>query len=58
MKWFRCAIGLHNYNIYCEEKVYNIRAEVVGTNYVLQCQNCGKIQVKFISNMIEEIKRY
>lgn len=58
MQWFRCAIRLHDFSIHSEEKVHNFRGEEVGNNYILQCKNCGNIHVKFVSNIIEEIRRY
>ena len=58
IQWFRCAIGLHKNDIHSKEKVFNVRNEEVGTNYILRCENCGRIHSKFISIMIEEIRRY
>lgn len=57
-QWLRCFIGLHKKNVHSIEVVTNVRGEEVGKNLVGICENCGHVSTKFISNKIEEIKRY
>jgi hypothetical protein len=57
-QWFRCFFGMHKTTVLSEVKVTNVRGEEVGKNYVSVCENCGHISSKFISNKIEELRRY
>ena len=57
-QWFRCFLGIHKKKIQSTETVTNVRNEEVGKNIVCVCDNCGHVSSKFISNKIEEIRRY
>lgn len=56
-QWFGCLLKVHKYDVISKDAVTNFRNEEVGTNYVQQCINCGRIKTKFVSNKIEEITR-
>jgi hypothetical protein len=45
--WFRCFFGLHQYRV---KAVYDVISgtEIIGRNYVLQCNNCGKLKTHFV----------
>ena len=57
-QWFRCFLGIHKKKIQSTETVTNVRNEEVGKNFISVCENCGHVSFKFISNKIEEIRRY
>lgn len=58
LQWFRCFLGIHKKKIESTETVTNVRNEEVGRNFISVCENCGHVSSKFISNKIEEIRRY
>lgn len=47
-QWLRCFFGLHKYGVFKEIEVSDKRGNIVGTNIVSRCSNCGKIKVKFV----------
>ena len=57
-QWFRCFLGIHKKKIQSIQVVTNVRNEEVGRTFISVCENCGQVSSKFISNKIEEIRRY
>lgn len=41
----KCIIGLHKYEVYKEEPIFNIRKEIIGKAIISRCSICGKIHV-------------
>lgn len=40
---FKCAIGLHKYEVLEKKDVKNPYGAIVGTTIISRCTNCGKI---------------
>ena len=40
---FKCAIGLHKYEVLEKKDVKNPYGAIVGTTIISRCNNCGKI---------------
>ena len=45
---FKCAIGMHKFEIYKEQPVMNVRNEEIGVAIVSRCSNCGKIIIEIV----------
>lgn len=45
MAEFKCLIGLHNYKVYKEDKITDVRGNEVGKVIISTCENCGKVKV-------------
>ena len=43
-KKLSCAFGLHQFEVYKEEKLSDIRGNVIGKVIINRCSNCGKIK--------------
>ena len=56
-QWIRCFLTLHKRQLYKEEPVTNFKNEIVGKNIISRCENCGKINVKYVANKLEDIKQ-
>jgi uncharacterized Zn finger protein len=41
---FKCAIGLHKYEVLENKEIKNPYGVVVGTTIISRCTNCGKIK--------------
>ena len=41
---FKCAIGLHKYEVLEKKDIKNPYGAVVGTAIISRCTNCGKIK--------------
>lgn len=41
----KCFFGLHKYEVYKEEGVFDVRKELCGKAIVNRCTNCGKIKI-------------
>lgn len=50
----RCFIGLHQYEVYKEIEIKNIRGEVEAINIVSKCKNCGKLK----NHIVPVLKNY
>jgi len=48
---FKCAIGMHKFEIYKEQSVKNVREEEVGIAIINRCSNCGKIIVEVVPSL-------
>lgn len=46
-KW-HCLIGLHQYEVYKEEKLTDVRGNLIGKVIINRCKHCGKIQENVI----------
>lgn len=47
----KCALHLHEYEVYKEEPITNVKEEVIGKFIINRCKHCGKItQIKVITN--------
>jgi len=47
----KCALGLHQYEIYAEEIITNIKEESIGKIIINRCKFCGKLkQIRIITN--------
>lgn len=40
----KCMFGLHQYEVYKELELNNVRNDIIGTVIVSRCANCGKIK--------------
>jgi len=45
---FKCAIGLHHYEVLEKKDIKNPYGIIVGTTIISRCVNCGKIKEKAI----------
>lgn len=43
---FKCAIGLHKYEVLDTKEIKNPYGIVVGTTIISRCSNCGKVVEK------------
>lgn len=50
----KCALRLHNYDVFKEEDVINVRKEIVAKVIISRCKHCGKIK----HNTIPVVERY
>jgi len=41
---FKCAIGLHKYEVFENKEIKNPYSVVVGITIISRCTNCGKIK--------------
>ena len=48
---FKCAIGMHKFEVYKEQIVRNIRNEEIGIAVVNRCKYCGKIIIEIIPTL-------
>lgn len=39
-----CAFGLHQFEVYKEEKLSDVRGNIIGKVIINRCSNCGKIK--------------
>lgn len=44
----KCFLGLHQYEVYKEEDLYNVYKVLVGKVIISRCKHCGKIIYKHI----------
>lgn len=43
-----CALGLHEYEVFKEEAITNVKDEVIGKMIVNRCKHCGRLKSKRI----------
>lgn len=41
---FKCALGLHKYEVHAEKDIKNPYGAIVGTTIISRCTNCGRIK--------------
>ena len=41
---FKCAIGLHKYEVLEKKDIKNLYGAIVGMTIISRCTNCGKIK--------------
>lgn len=47
----KCKLGLHQYEVYAEEILTNVKEEVIGKIIISRCKHCGKLkQFRVITN--------